>query len=227
MGLPTPFQCEVSYADGSWIITLSGELDIATAPEVESAVAVVQAIEGDVTLDLRGLGFMDASGVRLIVRLDAVARHYGFDLRVLTSGGSVRRLLALAGVGDAINVIDAPLSSEPDHRTRCAVIATDIGGLITLWNHEAELLYGWSALEVLGRPIIDLTVVPENRLVAEEIMNRVQRDGYWEGEFDVRIKTGGLLHARVRNALITDVNGDFSGFVGVSARSSQAALTSG
>jgi anti-anti-sigma factor len=227
MGPPTPFQCEVGHADGLWVVTLSGELDIATAPEVESAVAVVQAIEGDVTLDLRRLEFMDARGVRLIVRLDAVARHYGFDLRVLTFGGSVRRLLGLAGVGDAVNIIDAPLTSESDRRIRHAVIATDIGGLVTLWNHEAELLYGWSALEVLGRPIIDLTVVPEDRQVAEEIMNSVQRDGYWEGEFDVRSKTGGLLHARVRNALITDVNGDFSGFVGVSVRCSQAALTSG
>jgi anti-anti-sigma factor len=221
-----PFQCEIAYVDGSWVIALSGELDIATTPEVEAAGAVVRSVEGDVTLDLRGLEFMDASGVHLIVGLHAAARGYGFDLRVLTDGGCVPRLLAIAGVCDAVNVVDSPVRPEPDRRIPCAVIATDVGGLVNLWNHEAERLYGWSALEVLGRPIMDLTVGPEDRQVAEDIMNSVQRDGYWEGEFEVRTKTGSRLRAHVRNALITDLNGDFTGFVGVSAPASQPALTS-
>lgn len=36
-----------------------------------------------------------------------------------------------------------------------AVIATDLGGIITYWNHAAEGLYGWTASEVLGRHILD------------------------------------------------------------------------
>ncbi len=221
---PVPFQCEVAYTEGCWVIALSGELDIATAPEAAAAVAVVRSVEGDVTLDLRGLEFIDASGVHLILGLGAAATRYGFELRVLTDGGSVQRVLAITGASTVVNVLDGPI--EPDRRIQYAVIATDIGGLITLWNHQAEELYGWSALEVLGRPIMELMVGPEDRHVAEEIMNAVQRHGYWEGEFDVRSKTGGCLHARVRNALITDLNGDFSGFVGVSVPHPHPALTS-
>src|SRR5919206_294121 len=38
-----------------------------------------------------------------------------------------------------------------------AVIATDLGGRITYWNHFAERLYGWPATEAVGRDIIEVT----------------------------------------------------------------------
>jgi len=39
-----------------------------------------------------------------------------------------------------------------------AVIVTDPGGFIVMWNATAELLYGWSEREVLGRAIVELLV---------------------------------------------------------------------
>jgi anti-anti-sigma factor len=226
MRLPAPFRCEVSYHDDSWVIALWGELDVATVPEVEAAAAVVRAVQGDVTLDLRGLQFMDASGARLIVGLDAVARRYGFDLGVRTNGGAVQRMLVLSGIDAVVNIVDPLWATEAEPQTQHAVIATDVGGLITLWNREAERLYGWSALEVFGRPIREVLVGPQDRQIAEEIMACVQRTGYWTGEFDVCSKTGSRVRARVRNALITDLDGSITGFVGVSASSSQPALRS-
>ena len=104
-----------------------------------------------------------------------------------------------------------------------AVIATDISGLVTVWNSEAERLYGWSALEVLGRSIMEVTVGPQDRRVAEEIMGEVQRTGCWEGEFDVRSKTGSGFRVHVRDVLVTDHDGGFLGFVGVSAKTSELA----
>jgi hypothetical protein len=38
-----------------------------------------------------------------------------------------------------------------------AVIATDLSGTIVYWHSYAERMYGWSAEEVLGRNIIDIT----------------------------------------------------------------------
>jgi two-component system, cell cycle sensor histidine kinase and response regulator CckA len=34
-----------------------------------------------------------------------------------------------------------------------AVLAKDLNGIITSWNHAAERLYGWSAREVVGKPV--------------------------------------------------------------------------
>ena len=37
-----------------------------------------------------------------------------------------------------------------------AVIATDLDGVITHWNHGAEQLYGWSAGEARGHNLFEL-----------------------------------------------------------------------
>lgn len=39
-----------------------------------------------------------------------------------------------------------------------AVIATDPQGKIIYWNRAAEKLYGWSAKEIMGRPIVEAIV---------------------------------------------------------------------
>ncbi len=56
-------------------------------------------------------------------------------------------------------------------------------------------------------------------------MVRVQRDGLWEGEFEVRSKTGSRFPAHVRDAVIRDENGNVTGVVDLSVKSSQQALT--
>ena len=34
-----------------------------------------------------------------------------------------------------------------------AIVTTDASSLVTRWNHEAERMFGWTAAEVLGRPV--------------------------------------------------------------------------
>jgi diguanylate cyclase (GGDEF)-like protein/PAS domain S-box-containing protein len=48
-------------------------------------------------------------------------------------------------------------------------VETDAGAVLTEWNRQAELLFGWSRDEVLGRPVTDF-------LVPERYMNRFQDD---------------------------------------------------
>jgi len=101
-------------------------------------------------------------------------------------------------------------------REELAVIATDLVGVVTHWSAGAERLYGWSGVEVLGRPITELTVGPEDETVAENIMRCVRRTGRWEGEFWVRRKSGVAFLAYVREALVCDDHGTPVGLVGVS-----------
>ena len=97
-----------------------------------------------------------------------------------------------------------------------AVIATDLAGTVTHWSAGAERLYGWSRTEVIGRPITELTVGPEDTQVAENIMEHVRETGRWEGEFWVRRKDGTAFLATVREAMIADKHGTLIGLVGVS-----------
>ena len=97
-----------------------------------------------------------------------------------------------------------------------AVIATDLAGTVTHWSAGAERLYGWSRTEVIGRPITELTVGPEDTQVAENIMDCVRRTGRWEGEFWVRRRDETTFLASVREAMIADEHGTLIGLVGVS-----------
>ena len=101
-------------------------------------------------------------------------------------------------------------------REELAVIATDLVGVVTHWSAGAERLYGWSSVEVLGRPITELTVGPEDEKVAENIMQCVRQTGRWEGEFWVRRKDGLAFLAYVREAIVADDQGTPIGLVGVS-----------
>ncbi|HET6230701.1 MAG TPA: ATP-binding protein [Longimicrobiaceae bacterium] len=97
-----------------------------------------------------------------------------------------------------------------------AVVATDAQGRITFWNRHAERLYGWSAAEVLGRDVLDVTPGEFARGQAEEIMDRLRHGLRWSGEFPVRRRDGSTFPARVTDTPVMDESGALVGIVGVS-----------
>jgi PAS domain S-box-containing protein len=96
------------------------------------------------------------------------------------------------------------------------VIATDCEGRIIYWNRAAEQMYGWTAAEVSGRSIMDVTVPSGDAARASEIMNAVAEHGRWEGEFDVCRKDGSTFPAHVSDSVIRNASGRAVGYVGVS-----------
>lgn len=85
------------------VVAAHGELDIATADPLEQEVrALVTRGFTSVELDLRGLTFIDSSGLRLLLRLDAAARSDGFTLTIRDGEGPVRRLLKLTHLDERL-----------------------------------------------------------------------------------------------------------------------------
>jgi anti-sigma B factor antagonist len=87
-----------------------GELDLATAPEFEAA--IVGALEAGrrVVVDLRELEFMDSSGVRVLITAHAKAGEDSDRLTLVrpAPGGSVERILEIAGIDEALRMVDEP-----------------------------------------------------------------------------------------------------------------------
>ena len=55
-----------------------------------------------------------------------------------------------------------------------AIISKSLDGIITSWNWGAERLFGYTAEEVIGKPVTIL--IPEDRMIEEpEILDRVRR----------------------------------------------------
>ena len=96
-----------------------------------------------------------------------------------------------------------------------AVMATDSEGRVTHWNAAAECLYGWSASEAIGKPLLSLAVGADTES-AEHIMNAFIESGSWEGQYEVPHRDGSTIAAYVRLAAVQDCDDNPVGVVGVS-----------
>jgi anti-sigma B factor antagonist len=93
-----PFTVRTFADDGSVLLVVSGELDIATAPRLERAVSDV--LDGRLqvlTVDLAGVSFLDVRGQRTLVEASAAVAGLGsrFELRGVKD--SLRRAIHLVG----------------------------------------------------------------------------------------------------------------------------------
>lgn len=80
-------------------ISLSGELDLATADDVQRELERIEATDAaSIVLDLSGLTFMDSTGVRLLVTAHARSRADANRLSLLRGAPVVQRVLELSGV---------------------------------------------------------------------------------------------------------------------------------
>jgi PAS domain S-box-containing protein len=74
-----------------------------------------------------------------------------------------------AAVADTRAMLAAIVESSED-----AIVSKDLNGIITSWNPAAEQLYGYTAGEMIGRPISML--FPQNRPdELSSIMDRLRR----------------------------------------------------
>ncbi|MFH1134678.1 MAG: PAS domain S-box protein [Pseudomonadota bacterium] len=97
------------------------------------------------------------------------------------------------------------------------VIAADVEGAITYWNKAAEITYGFTRDEVIGRNIVEIIPTDQSREEALEIMNRLAQGESWSGEFNVKRKDGSSFPAYVVDAPVLDNNGELVGIIGVSS----------
>src|SRR5450432_2023644 len=64
-------------------VDVAGEVDIATAPDLERALLAAEARGRSVVLDLRALDFIDSSGVHVIIAAHHRARQRGRRLALV------------------------------------------------------------------------------------------------------------------------------------------------
>jgi PAS domain S-box-containing protein len=95
-----------------------------------------------------------------------------------------------------------------------AIVATDPDRRITYWNQGAERLYGWTADEVLGRDVIEVTTFEQEP--GEEVLQPVEQGDCWAGEFMVRNRDGGRFPAFVTISPLADDKGQPAGVIGLS-----------
>ena len=112
-----PFSIETVYRDEIPRLALSGELDLATAPRLATAIASDERRKGSApVLDLSRLAFMDVAGMRVLLDAARRAKRAGERLTVFNPQPSVRRLLALTAVDRTLQIRFDGDDPPPDQR---------------------------------------------------------------------------------------------------------------
>jgi anti-sigma B factor antagonist len=97
--------------DGSVaVVAPTGELDLSGAAVLE---AELERLAGEpwlgaVVLDLRGLAFMDSSGLRLVVLTDMRAREAGRRFALVRGGETVHRVFEITRMSDRLDFVADP-----------------------------------------------------------------------------------------------------------------------
>lgn len=107
--MQAPFRVEVKRRGDVARLVLAGEFDIGVVQHAEVALAQLErdGAVGEVVLDLTNLSFIDSTGLRFILSVDARGRRDGFALTVVPGNDRVRRILRLAGVASRLNIAGA------------------------------------------------------------------------------------------------------------------------
>jgi anti-sigma B factor antagonist len=99
MGLGPQLAVETTRIGLHDVIVARGEIDLASAPSVQSA---IESFAGqEVVLDLRGVEFMDSAGLKVLLTQRSRLEDSGGALRLVLGQGAVMRLLELTSVSDA------------------------------------------------------------------------------------------------------------------------------
>jgi anti-sigma B factor antagonist len=104
---------EAEQNPGTLILRLHGEFDLSTDERFQQeAEKVLTGDVGTLIVDLRGLTFMDSTGLRELVALQNRSAAANVDFAVLHNGGTVARLLRATGLDRVLPTVhtDSPIT---------------------------------------------------------------------------------------------------------------------
>ena len=103
----TDFDVTIEQRDGCTYVTLRGELDISTGVRFDEDLGRVEAAGPElIVLDLRGLDFMDSTGLRLLIGADQRARDEGRRLVLVRGNDVVQRVLRVTRLDERLEIVD-------------------------------------------------------------------------------------------------------------------------
>ena len=84
------------------VVRVTGDIDLSTAPGLRDA--LTRSGAEHMVVDLRGVAFLDSTGLGVLVGALKRLRRSGGSLKIVTSGGRVRRLFELTNLSRAFDL---------------------------------------------------------------------------------------------------------------------------
>ena len=106
---PVRFAMSEHRAAGILTVSVTGELDLLTAPKLVAHVDRLLRVEpGDVVLDLEATQFIDSAGLAILLNLQRRLERRDHRLRVVCDDGPVRRVIEMARLEETLGVVPGP-----------------------------------------------------------------------------------------------------------------------
>ena len=104
---PQPFTINnTTCPNGTVRVSLEGELDVASAPELLDALDELRSKDTWFELDLRKLQFMDSTGLRAVIRVSKQVSDEGRTMRVIRGPELVQRVFEITGADAMVEFVE-------------------------------------------------------------------------------------------------------------------------
>jgi anti-sigma B factor antagonist len=104
------FELEVEQRPAATVISVSGDLDVLTAPRLRDQLVAVVGPGIQIYVDLTGCTFIDSSGLSALVTALKRARSLDGELQLVCPQGNIRRLLEVVAL-DRVFVVHEQLTA--------------------------------------------------------------------------------------------------------------------
>jgi anti-anti-sigma factor len=105
---PAKLTMDTVISDARAVVTLRGEIDIATAPDVEERATLIlrRRSINRLTFDMADVSIVDSTGIAALVRISQRAHAVQCTLALTNVRPLVRRVLDVTGLAEVLNVQD-------------------------------------------------------------------------------------------------------------------------
>jgi anti-sigma B factor antagonist len=101
-------QIDVRHEQGRIVLSVHGELDLASAPLLQSEIESAETTDSALVLDLEDLEFIDSTGLRIILAAHERSRERGHTFALTRGSRQVQRLLSITRAGEHLRIVDSP-----------------------------------------------------------------------------------------------------------------------
>jgi anti-sigma B factor antagonist len=107
------FSVETDSLGEGTVVSLGGDLDLSTAKRAEQAIEDAEKASPPLlAIDLRGLSFMDSTGLRVVVSADKRATRANRRLVIIQGPAAVRRVFEITRLDERLTIVDTPEEIE-------------------------------------------------------------------------------------------------------------------
>jgi anti-sigma B factor antagonist len=101
------FGVQIVTTDGQTVVSVSGELDMATAPSLWKELSdAIPQVKGELVIDLAGTRFIDSTGMGVFVRAFKRLQNGDVKLVLRSPNHTTRKVIELTGLDQILLVED-------------------------------------------------------------------------------------------------------------------------